>query len=195
MNRYLSALRETDRALGQLLAALARQQVLDSTLVVVVGDHGEAFGQHGHYVHGVDLYEEEVHVPLMLINRRLFHGETDSTLGGLLDVAPTILDLLGRAPPASWQGRSLFDGDRTGRVYLFTSRSKVLFGYREGSRKLIYDAGANTTELYDLEADPGESVNVAGRSPGVALLGQQRLAAWVQFQRRFFQDVLVPDAR
>lgn len=195
MNRYLSALRETDRALGELLAALARQHVLDSTLVVVVGDHGEAFGQHGHYVHGVDLYEEEVHVPLMLINGRLFHGETDSTLGGLVDVAPTILDLLGRAPPASWQGRSLFDNDRTGRVYLFTSRSKVLFGYREGSRKLIYDAGTNTTELYDLHTDPAESVNVAAAWPGAVVLGRQRLAAWVQFQRRFFQDVLVPDTR
>lgn len=195
MNRYLSALRETDRALGELLAALERQQVLDSTLVVVLGDHGEAFGQHGHYVHGVDLFEEEVHVPLMLINRQLFHGETDSTLGGLIDVAPTLLDLLGGAPPPSWQGRSLFDRDRTGRVYLFTSRSKVLFGYREGDRKVIYDAGANTTELYDVEADPGESLNMAGGSPGVALLGQQRLAAWVQFQRRFFKDVLVPDAR
>lgn len=126
---------------------------------------------------------------------RIQRDPTGATLGGLLDVAPTILDLLGRASPASWQGRSLFDGDRTGRVYLFTSRSKVLFGYERGAASSSTMRGANTTELYDLEADPGESVNVAGRSPGVALLGQQRLAAWVQFQRRFFQDVLVPDAR
>jgi lipoteichoic acid synthase len=195
MNRYLSALRETDRALGKLLAALEQQRVLDSTLVVVVGDHGEAFGQHGHYVHGVDLYEEEIHVPLMLINRRLFHGETDSTLGGMIDVAPTVLDLLGDPSPGSWQGRSLFDSERTGRVYLFTARSRVLFGYREGARKLIYDAGTNTTELYDLEVDPAESLNVAGGSPAVARLGLQRLATWVQYQQRFFKDVLVPDAR
>ena len=169
--------------------------MLDSTLVVVVGDHGEAFGQHGHYVHGIDLYEEEIHVPLMLINRRLFHGETDSTLGGMIDVAPTILDLLGGPAPASFQGRSLFDSDRMGRVYLYTPRSKVLFGYREGARKFIYDAGADATELYDLHTDPGESLNVAGRSPGITLLGKQRLAAWVQYQQRFFADVLVPDAR
>jgi lipoteichoic acid synthase len=195
LNRYLNALRETDRAVGKLLAALEHQQVLDSTLVVVVGDHGEAFGQHGHYVHGVDLFEEEIRIPMMLINRRLFHGETDSTLGGIIDVAPTILDLLGEPSPRSWQGRSLFDRDRTGRVYLFTARSRVLFGYREGARKFIYDAGTNTTELYDLQADPEESRSVASGSPGIALLGQQRLAAWVQYQQRFFKDVLVPDAR
>jgi arylsulfatase A-like enzyme len=169
--------------------------VLDSTLVVVVGDHGEAFGQHGHYVHGVDLYEEEVHVPLMLINRRLFHGETDSTLGGMIDVAPTILDLLGATPPASWQGRSLFDSLRTRRVYLFTSRSRVLFGYREGNQKFIYDAGSNSAELYDLVKDPAESSNVIAAWPGTAQAGRERLAAWVQFQRRFLADVLVPDAR
>lgn len=195
LNRYLGALRETDRAIGDLLARLERRGVLDSTLVVVVGDHGEAFGQHGHYVHGVDLYEEEVHVPLMLINRRLFHGETDSTLGGMIDVAPTILDLLGAAPPASWQGRSLFDSLRTPRVYLFTSRSKVLFGYREGDQKFIYDAGSNRAELYDLAEDPAESSNVIAAWPGTARAGRERLAAWVQFQRRFLADVLVPDAR
>jgi len=195
LNRYLNALRETDRALGQLLAALEQQQVLDSTLVVVVGDHGEAFGQHGHYVHGVDLYDEEIHVPLMLINRRLFHGETDSTLGGLIDVAPTILDLLGDPLPASWQGQSLFGRDRPGRAYLFTSRSRVLFGYRDAVRKVIYDAGTNTMELYDLQADPGESLNVAGGSPDSVSVARQRLAAWVQYQQRFFKDILVPDAR
>ncbi len=195
LNRYLNALRETDQALGELLAALEQQQVLDSTLVVVVGDHGEAFGEHGHYVHGVDLYEEETHVPLILINRRLFHGESDSTLGGIIDLAPTILDILGYPVPGTWQGRSLFDPERTGRVYLFTSRSRVLFGYREGTRKFIYDAGANIAELYDLQIDPAESRNLVGATPGVALAGKRRLAAWVQYQRRFFQDVLVPDAR
>jgi arylsulfatase A-like enzyme len=137
----------------------------------VIGDHGETFGQHGHNVHGVDLYDEENHVPLMLINPRLFHGETNSTLGGIIDVAPTILDILGGSAPVSWQGRSLFDGDRTGRVYLFTSRSKVLFGYRDGSHKFIYDAGANAMEPYDLQSDPRESVNIARGSPGIGTSG------------------------
>jgi arylsulfatase A-like enzyme len=195
MNRYLNALRETDRALGSLLAALEERHLLDSTLVIVVGDHGEAFGQHGHYVHGNDLYEEEVHVPLMLINGQLFHGETDSTVGGMIDIAPTIMDLLGDPLPESWQGRSLFDDDRPGRVYLFSPHSRVLFGYREGPRKYIYDAGGNTSELYDLRTDPGESLNVAVGSPAMVLQSEQRLATWVQYQQRFFEGILVRDSR
>jgi len=49
--------------------------------------------------------------------------------------------------------------------------------------------------MYDLQSDPRESVNIAGGSPGLAALARQRLAAWVQYQQRFFKDVLIPDAR
>ena len=115
--RYLRALRETDRALGKLLGSLEERGLLESTLVVVSGDHGEAFGQHGNAFHRL-LYEEEVRVPLLLINSRLFHGERDTVPGGLMDIAPTVLDLLGDPLPAEWQGRSLFDPARPDRVYL-----------------------------------------------------------------------------
>jgi len=97
--------------------------------------------------------------------------------------------------PKLWQGRSLFDGDRTGRAYLFTSRSRLLFGYREGVRKVIYDAGGNATELYDLQADPAETRNLAGKELDVVQQARQRLAAWAQYQQGFLKDYLVPDAR
>jgi lipoteichoic acid synthase len=86
LNRYLSALHEGDRALGDLLRGLERQQLLESTLVIVVGDHGEGLGLHGHPNHQY-LYEEDLHVPFLLINKRLFGGERDSTIGGIIDVA------------------------------------------------------------------------------------------------------------
>ena len=182
--RYLGALRETDRSLGRLLGSLADRALLDSTLVVVAGDHGEAFGQHDNAFHRL-LYEEEVRVPLLLINSRLFHGERDTVPGGLMDVAPTVLDLLGDPLPEEWQGRSLFDPGRPARVYLFGPYSG-LFGFREGSRKVIFDPIANETQLYDLSADPHETVNLAANHPQAVQEARERLAAWVQYLERFY---------
>jgi arylsulfatase A-like enzyme len=186
--RYRQALQETDRAIGRLLDGLDRRGVLDSTLVAVVGDHGEAFGQHGNMVHRY-LYEEEVRVPLVLINRRLFHGEADGIPAGMIDLAPTIMDLLGDSIPAEWQGRTLFTPERAGRVYLFGPYSG-LFGYRDDHRKLIYDAIGDETELYDLATDPGETSNLARQQPAAAQEGRERLAAWEQYQNRFYRQVL-----
>jgi lipoteichoic acid synthase len=194
LNRYLTALHEGDRALGDLLRGLDRRGLLESTLVIVMGDHGEAFGQHGHTNHHL-LYEEDLHIPLLLINGSLFHGERDSTIGGIIDVAPTIMDLLGYPLPAPWQGRSLFNLERTGRVYLFAPFSSVYFGYREGSRKLIYNASSNTAELYDLSADPEEKVNLAPRAPEVVAAGRDRLAAWARYQEHYYARLLDQSAR
>jgi arylsulfatase A-like enzyme len=189
LNRYLNALHEGDQALGDLLRGLESRGLLESTLVIVTGDHGEAFGEHGRTNHQ-SVYEEDLRVPLLLINRRLFHGERDSTVAGLIDLAPTILDLLGYPLPARWQGRSLFDQERSGRVYFFAPYSSVYFGYREGSRKFIYNASYDTAELYDLRTDPLEQVNLAPRNAEAVAAGRDRLAAWARYQERYYAGLL-----
>ena len=188
LERYMSGLYESDQALGELLRGLETSGVLDSTLVVVLGDHGEGLGKHQHLIHST-LYEEDVHIPLVLINRSLFHGEVDSVPFGMVDVAPTIMDLLGFPPEPTWQGRSGFDPDRSGRIYLFAPFSGVMFGLVEGSRKFIYNADDGTWELYDLNKDPGELTNLA---PDSAELREQlgRFAAWYQYQRSYYRRAL-----
>ncbi len=183
--QYLRALHESDRALGSLFRQLDERLLLDSTLVVVLGDHGEAFGQHGSMFHRM-LYEEEVRIPLLLFNRRLFPAAVDSILGGTIDIAPTVLDLLGYPAPAGWQGHSLFDRARSGRVYLFGPYSG-LFGLREATQKLIYNPIAGQFEVYDLARDPVEASNLAASRQGFVQLGRERLAAWVQYQQRFYR--------
>jgi arylsulfatase A-like enzyme len=194
LNRYLSALHERDRALGDLLRGLERRELSRSTLVVVLGDHGEAFGEHAHTNHQRP-YEEDLHIPLLLINPVLFHGERDSTPGGIIDVAPTVLDLLGLALPARWQGRSLFDPERSERVYFFAPFSSVFFGVLDGSRKLIFNATANTAELYDLARDPGELENLAPGAAGEVSAGRQRLTAWARYQEQYYTGLLNRSAR
>ena len=159
-NRFLNALKVTDEAFGELMDGLRESGKLDSTLVVVLGDHGEAFGEHGQWVHATAIYDENVHIPLVLINAQLFNGSRSNTLGGVVDVAPTILDILGIATPDQWQGRSLFAADRSPRVYFFSPWNGFLLGYREGQRSVLLNASTGNVEVYDLEKDPNEKTNI-----------------------------------
>ena len=193
-NRYLNALHYGDHVLGSILRMLEENDLAESTLVVVVGDHGEAFGQHGVSAHST-VYDEVVHVPLVLINPQLFGREVDETIGGLVDLAPTIMDLLDMPLPGAWQGRSLFSTARSPRVYFFEPWSTLLFGYRDGDYKYIFDAAQDRLKVYNIREDPHETVDLVDdlgeRRPEV----MQRLAAWVQYQDKLMKATLPDEER
>ncbi len=135
LGKYLNTLVEADRQLGRLFEALRERGLADDTLVVITGDHGEAFGSpHKTYGHGGKLFEENLHVPLVLWNPRLFHGERRSVIGGHIDVNPTILNIVTpHVPiPAAWQGRSLFEEQRTGALIFTQPIMIICWGF--GSR-------------------------------------------------------------
>ncbi len=189
-NRYLNAIRESDAVIGKILRELQEMGMLDSTLVVLVGDHGQAFGQHGQYGHGSRIYEENVRVPLLMIQPRLFSGEMDQTVGSMVDVAPTILHILGLDLPADWQGRSLLAGNRSQRTYFLAPWSGAWFGYREGSRKYIYLAEEDRCEVYDLASDAEEKNDLAPTLlPEELEQAKKRMAAWVQYQEAMFEQM------
>ncbi|RUV93442.1 DUF229 domain-containing protein [Mesorhizobium sp. M1A.F.Ca.IN.022.07.1.1] len=183
-NAYLNALKVGDAAFGEILDSLKQSGKLDSTLVVVLGDHGEAFGEHGDYVHATAIYDENVHIPLIMINKHLFHDEVAHPVGGIVDIAPTIMDILGLPLPEQWQGRSLFSEQRPNRTFFFNPWAGSLLGYRDNDRKVIFNATTGKVEEYDLKADPGEKTNLfeEGLSDRTALL--QPIAGWVQSQKR-----------
>jgi arylsulfatase A-like enzyme len=188
-NRYLNALRNTDQAIGNLLDGLRQSGQLESTLVVIVGDHGEAFQQHGQTGHATDLYEENVKVPLILINPILFSGDRNTQIGGLVDIAPTITDIVELPSPGNWQGQSLRENRTGGRTFFFCPWSDFLFGMREGDYKLIYNATLNEYELYDLASDPGETTNLSDQDSTRINEGVLRLAAWVQSQDSYWRHL------
>ncbi len=196
LNRYLNAIAHTDQLIGDLYRELESRGLADSTLFVVVGDHGDAFAQHGYFGHAQTLYEETVRVPLVVVHPQLevAHRRRD-TLGQQIDIAPTILQLLGLDAPAEWQGRSLFAADRPNRAYLFTGMIHYLFAVVEGDRKYIFDATTNRRECYDLRADPTEQHNLALQSAGRDDFKsqQRRLAAWLKFQNDYLSQFL-PDS-
>jgi arylsulfatase A-like enzyme len=191
LGRYLNTVAEVDRQVGRLFDGLRARGLADDTLVVVTSDHGEAFGDpHPTWGHGSRLYQENVQVPLLIWNPRLFPtGGRDRTIGALVDLNPTLLDVLGLPAPEGWEGRSLFTPDRPPRAYFYAANDDYLLGVREGDVKYIYNATRGREELYDLRRDPDERQNAAAAHPERCRVLRQRLAAWKHHAGRRLEAV------
>jgi hypothetical protein len=184
IDRYHNALYEGDRALGALRGGLRERGLETRTVFVVLGDHGEAFGQHsGNYGHTLFVYEENVRVPLVISAP----GVLDEMVrvdgpASLIDTAPTILDLLGKPVPAEYQGRSLLDGP-AGMALFYTDYSLGLLGLRDGCNKYIYELETRRSKLFDLCHDPEERQDLSGAFPQWVDPYRRRLERWSAAQR------------
>jgi phosphoglycerol transferase MdoB-like AlkP superfamily enzyme len=162
-SRYLAAITRSDALIGGVMDSLRRQGRLDNTLVVILGDHGEAFHQHGTQAHGDDVYRESIRVPLLLVNPRLFSGMTDRTPVRLIDVPSTILSLAGQAVPTTMQGIDLTGPLRPRRVFFSAAWLNLVMGYQEGARKYDYFYVTDHLQAFDLSRDPHEMNDLGGQ--------------------------------
>jgi phosphoglycerol transferase MdoB-like AlkP superfamily enzyme len=190
LNRYLNAIRQVDRHLGRVFAWLRGQGLADDTLVVITGDHGEAFGElHADDIgHGSAMFDENLRVPLMLWNPRLFPTpRREPRIGGHVDVLPTLAHLFAVAPlPPDWQGTSLFCADHPGRVYLQADRITRQFGLTDGRYKYINCIeGQSYERLFDLQADPSERHDLSTSDPVRAAEFRARTAAFLKAEEDY----------
>jgi choline-sulfatase len=176
--KYFREVMFTDAQVGRLLDALAALpgDVAQHTAVVVTADHGEAFAEHGMSWHGVELWEELVRVPLMIYVPGVAPRRVEVPRSQI-DLAPTLLGLLGLARPAegapdAMSGESLL-GDLRGDpaparpIYLELPEgpyNSLRRGVIEGGWKLL-ERGVGRFELYHLTEDPGEHSNLAATRP------------------------------
>jgi N-acetylglucosamine-6-sulfatase len=172
--RYAETLRSVDDSIGQVLDYLQSEHLLDSTLVIYMGDNGFAFGEHG-IIDKRTAYEESMRVPMLMQCPALFGGGRVVTqVVANLDIAPTVLDAAGLVPPAAMVGASMLPLAEEKTV---PWRSELLYEYywernfpqtpttfalRGDQYKFIrYYGRWDIDELYDLEADPMEMHNLA----------------------------------
>ena len=175
----------TDSVVGSLLEVLARHGLYQNTVIAVAADHGEAFGEHGEKTHGMFLYDETIHVPLLLkLPGEKSAGKHVEERVALADVAPSLLQAAGVPVPDAMQAQSLLpltevpktagkkeDKPHERAIYSETNYPHHAFGWSElrswrAQRYLYVQAPKN--ELYDQSADPEAVKNLASSAKAVA---------------------------
>ena len=170
-NLYLGEVIYWDAHFGRLLRSLEASGLSDDTVIVVTSDHGEEFFEHGGFWHGTRLYDESIHVPLLVALPGQSSGRRVKDPVRLIDVAPTLVELAGAEGGLRWQGVSLL------REYALREESdRLVLGevdfegvaassVRMRDWKLINNqrtgGGLGADELYYLRDDPGEKLNLA----------------------------------
>jgi len=171
---YDGEVASTDAQVGRLMEHLRTSGRLDRTVVVVVGDHGESLGEHGEQQHGFFVYEAAMHIPLVVAGPGVPVRVVPDQVR-IVDVMPTILDLVGAEAPAAVQGVSLLPLGRGAKLDLLafgeTWYPRYHYGWseltevRDGRYKFI---AAPRRELYDTQADPGETRDLSASNPRIA---------------------------
>lgn len=189
--RYDENLAYADSQVGRLLAWLRTSGLLDRTVIVLLGDHGEGMGEHRVFGHNSRLYREVSHIPLVFhlpsgVPRKV---TTVDDVVGVIDVTPTLLDVAGVvAPEGAFQGRSLLAKMAAGASlvprpnFCRTSGEKPIFGVLDDGFRYMYDVESHEQQVYALGTDPGERVNLVESSPlRTGFLHQEYITwAWEQ---------------
>jgi arylsulfatase A-like enzyme len=191
LNRYLNTLRYQDFFLKNLFDQYKKLGLYDDTLFILLGDHGEGFGEHGLYVHGFLAYEEGLRIPLIIHDPKRFqNGMRLKEPVTQLDVLPTIVDLLGyQLEGGAYQGSSLLRSLPEGRTLMFSCwLERQCLASLKGSKKYIYYYGNQPDEVFDISRDPFEKHNLADERGEEVEERRNELLEWSSRTAAFYRS-------
>jgi hypothetical protein len=188
-DKYDAALHFVDRELGRLVSYVTSPERRGDTYLIVTGDHGQAFDEHGTSMHGHFVYQEEVHVPLLVWGPGVRGRRMDGPVS-LLDLFPTLLEMAGHPPAGAVCGSSLLPAIRgeeeLGAREVYTEilpdakMSRFTTGYYRGNHKLVLLPKLDKVELYDIIADPAEQKDLSLEKPVLLREMVDSLRAYLQ---------------
>lgn len=190
---YDETIREVDYHAGRILDEIERLDLEKSTLVVISADHGDEFFEHAGCDHGFTLYDEVLHIPLIMRHPTLIQpGLVKQGQVRTIDIAPTILDVVGIDVPPEFAGTTLLPylrgGDQDRPVFSqFLISGEPAVSVRHEGLKFIYSPRRQVEEMYDLENDPGEQQNLV-------LAQDPRVEHWREQVREWIRTTGTPDA-
>lgn len=185
VDRYDDGIVYVDNLIRDFMYELKQQQLLKDTIIIVTADHGEELFDHDYYFHEFNLYEGTIRVPLM-IKIPEYHGQRVRGSVQLIDVAPTLLDILHMPVSDAIEGKSVFQRKKVNPRVQSQVCSQSSFGsiaLRWNDRwKMIKDG--KDVELYDVAADPAEVRNVTAEKSDIMNELLKRLDTWLVERRQ-----------
>ncbi|MXR50421.1 sulfatase-like hydrolase/transferase [Halovenus sp. WSH3] len=197
-----------DREIGNFLNDLSSKGVLEDTIVIVVGDHGDEFNEHGKYGHGNLPYDELIHVPLIIRfpeSAEVPQPTNKEEIVRTIDILPTILDFvdadLSDEMNDRMEGESLMpvlQGQEPSYDIAVTEKEMrgedyLRFGFRTTKWKYLYDGKHEEGYLYDLHDDPEESTDVADEHPDVVDRFETVLTDRLSSIEQTSEGITIPD--
>ncbi len=163
---YDGEIRYVDNQLSQIYNFLEKEEIVDDTAIIVTSDHGEEFREHGGFSHTDTMYDEILHVPLIISEPRGVKPGKQSENVELLDVSPTVCDIIDVEKPENYRGQSALDIAGSGRDKKIISETNKPSDYKLSIRtdqfKYIWDRYNDEKEFFNLEEDPGENNDLSG---------------------------------
>jgi arylsulfatase A-like enzyme len=158
MNLYDGEIKWTDSQLGRLFAELRERDLTDNLIIVLTADHGEEFLEHGDWGHGNNLYQNSIHVPLIISGPGIPAGSSDSITVGQVDILPTLLTFAGIPVPQRIEGLDLFGVIPPDRP-VFSSgvfSDSTMAALVADHSKIIWSPVDDYSEMFKLRVDPAE---------------------------------------
>jgi len=194
-NRYLNCLAYVDSVIKEFVTGLEKLGVLQSSLVIILGDHGESFGEHGPRGRSLLVYDETVKIPgIVYADGLIPPGTSLSGLRQEIDVVPTVLDALGlTAENATIPGTSLLKSVPADRaLYFFATLDSYSMAVRRGGMEFVYNFERTPTEAYAIDKDPAEQHDIAATLPRRTIEeAEMEMLVW---RERASRPFLAPDS-
>lgn len=189
LNDYLNAIKYVDRFIGKVVESYREAGRYENTIFVIVGDHGEGFGEHGRKFHDTVIWNEGVNVPFIVFDPQNQEAQKKPVFMSTVDILPTVLAKInfelrdGEYPGIAYEARSNADP-----VYSHCWRRRGCMSVIENEMKFIHHFDKRPDEMYDLSADPLEIKNLAGVRPEQAQEMRENLIHWRGALKSYYQN-------
>lgn len=176
-NNYLNTIHYLDAFVGKLIQQYKDLGLYDNTVFVILGDHGEGFGEHAARAHGYVAYDEIARIPFIIHAPALLKPELKTKTFGQIDIPPTLLDILGFSDLQGFDGQSLFhDGD--GLVHYSCLMRTICLAVINQQYKYIYHFDGKSDDLFNLRNDRHERHDIADQQPELTAKMRKEAIRW-----------------